>query len=192
MKRMVILLSFVVLLCFIFSSCASTYEAHGFDDFRYIGNYNSSVEIDMISGVEELINDTAHVNADYHYHCEEGAFLTHSLERMIYYFEYDDDEAYQTAKDHCINSFKYLGDEACQVYNDYLFYDYFAKRSKDTFYHNDNYPECFKYVAFNDENKAIVIIGIYSHGERTEEVAEDVREWEEFLRKYFFEYYTFE
>ena len=67
----------------------------------------------------------------------------------------------------------------------------YGKRNKKDFYHGDDYPDAFKRVAFNDEKKAIVFLGVYTSDKRTDEIAEDVKDWGAFLNKYFFEFYSF-
>ena len=78
-----------------------------------------------------------------------------------------------------------------EEYNGFQFYDYYGKRNKEDFYHGDDYPAAFKRVAFNDEKKAIVFLGVYTSDKRTDEIAEDVKDWGAFLNKYFFEFYSF-
>lgn len=174
-----------------FCSCAaSNYEAHGLEDHKYSGGYNSSVEIDVFSGIKPLINDYPYIDADYYYSYKEDYAFYNTLERAIYYFEYTETD-YQAAKAYCRENFAYLGDEITEEYNGYEFYDFYAKRSKEEFYHGDDYPEAFKRVAFNDEKKAIVFLGIYTSDKRTEEVTGDVQNWGDFLHKYFFEFYSF-
>lgn len=174
----------------IFFSCAYNYEAHGFGDYKYIGDYNSDVEIDIFYGIEPLINDYPYINADYHYSYTEDFTYYNILERGIYYFEYTEED-YQAAKTYCKENFTYLGDEITEEYNGYQFYDFYGKCSKEEYYHGDNYPKAFKRVAFNDEKKAIVFLGIYTSDKVTDEITKDVLNWSEFLHKYFFEFYSF-
>ena len=174
---------------FSFSSCkAYNYDAHGFGDYKYQGNYNSTVEIDVFA---INIKDFSYINADYYYSYTEDFAYYNILERAIYYFEYTAEE-YQAAKTYCKENLPYLGDESIEEYNGFQFYDYYGKRNKEDFYHGDNYPKAFKRVAFNDNKMAIVFLGVYTSDTRTEEITEDVRDWEVFLSKYFFEFYRFE
>ena len=175
---------------FSISSCSAyNHEAHGFDDYKYIGNYNSEVEIDVFN-VASLIDDYSYINADYYYSSTEDFFYYNILERAIYYFEYTEDE-YQVAKTYCKENLSNLGDECMEEYNGFQFYDYYGKRNKEDYHHCDYYPKAFKRVAFNDEKKAIVFLGVYTSDKRTDEIAEDVKDWGAFLNKYFFEIYSF-
>ena len=42
------------------------------------------------------------------------------------------------------------------------------------------------YKGKNMEKKAIVFLGVYTSDKRTDEIAEDVKDWGAFLNKYFF------
>ena len=169
-------------------SCGYHDEAHGFDDFRYKGNYNSDGELDWVDGLETLLSDYPYKNGDYHYSYEESMPFYNLLERCIYFWEYETDDDYNAAKSFCKENFKDIGDEPLKEYNGYNFYNHYEKLPD---YHNNRYPHNFVYTAFNDEKRAIVILGIYSSQKRAEEVAADVQDWEGFLRKYFFEWYSF-
>ena len=184
------LIPLIFAMIFSISSCSAyNYEAHGFDDYKYIGNYNSEVEIDVFN-VASLIDDYSYINADYYYSYTDDFAFYNILERAIYYFEYTEEE-YQVAKTYCKENLSDLGDECMEEYNGFQFYDYYGKRNKKDFYHGDDYPDAFKRVAFNDEKKAIVFLGVYTSDKRTDEIAEDVKDWGAFLNKYFFEFYSF-
>ena len=184
------LIPLIFTMIFSISSCSAyNYEAHGFGDYKYYGDYNSPVEIDVFA-IEPLINDYSYINADYYYSYTEDFAYYNVLERAIYYFEYTAEE-YQAAKTYCKENLSDLGDECMEEYNGFQFYDYYGKRNKKDYYHGDDYPDAFKRVAFNDEKKAIVFLGVYTTDKRTDEIAEDVKDWGAFLNKYFFEFYSF-
>ena len=182
-------------LMFSFSSCAFDYEAHGFDDYLYEGNYNSTVEIDWFQyehfDIATLVNDYSCVNADYYFTCTEDFWYYNCLHRAIYYFEYAEEQEYQAAKAYCTENLPDLGDEITEEYNGFQFYDFFGNRPKDRFYHGDNYPSAFKRFAFSDKEKAIVFLGVYTTDQHADEMAKDVQDWGAFLNKYFFEFYCF-
>ena len=184
---LLICLIFIMLL--IFCSCAHNYEAHGFEDYKYVGDYNSPVEIDLF-GIKPLINNYSYIDADYYYSYTEDFALYNILERGLYYFEYTE-ENYQAVRTYCEENFTYLGDEIIEEYNGYQFYDSYGNRSKEEYYHCDDYPRAFKRVAFNDAKKVIVFFGIYTSDKRTDEITKDVEDWGNFLHKYFFEFYRF-
>ena len=158
MKKLLLTLCLVFLILstiFSFASCSAyNYSAHGFGDYKYYGDYNSPVEIDVFA-IEPLINDYSYINADYYYSYTEDFAYYNVLERAIYYFEYTAEE-YQVAKTYCKENLPDLGDKSIEEYNGFQFYDYYGKRNKEEFYHGDDYPEAFKRVAFNDNNMTIV------------------------------------
>ena len=124
------LIPLIFAMIFSISSCSAyNYEAHGFDDYKYIGNYNSTVEIDVFN-VASLIDDYSYINADYYYSYTEDFAFYNILERAIYYFEYTEEE-YQVAKTYCKKNLPYLGDKCIEEYNGFQFYDYYGKRNKE-------------------------------------------------------------
>ena len=183
---------FLVFSCaFSLLSCARNYTVHGIGNYEYIGDYNSTVEIDIFSGIKPLINDYSYTNADYYYDYIEDFYYYNVLERAIYYFEYTEEE-YQIAKNYCMENLPELGEECIEEYNGFQFYDNYGKRNKEEYYHGDNYPEAFKRVAFSDNKRSIVFLGVYTSDKRSDEIAEDVKDWGTFLGEYFFEFYRFE
>lgn len=200
MKKTVRILALACLVALIVSTACSCapyyYEAHGIGDYKYDvrynqWNFNSEVEIDVFPGIEPLIDEYPYLQADYDYSCQEEPLPFRSLERGIYYFKYTESD-YEAAKAYCRENLKTLGDEALEEYNGYRFYDFYGKRNKEEYYHGDDYPQSFKRVAFQDEKKVIVFFGIHTAGSNAKELAQDVEDWEGFLRKYFFEFYDFD
>ena len=183
------MLMLTMMLC-LFGACGTHYSVQGLDEYRKSEYGSSSVEIDQFPGIDVLIEEYMFADGDYYYSYEEDFPFYNLLECAIVYFEYDNDVDYQAAKAYCWEGFTYLGTEVIEEYNGYNFYDFYEKR-EDDFYHGDNYPWAFKRVAFNDQAKAIVFLGIYSTDERYVEMAEDAKNWDVFLQKYFFEIYSF-
>ncbi len=175
-----------------FCSCAPhNYDAHGIGNYRYYGDYNSKVEIDLFPGIDTLIKDIPYENGDYFYSYQERYDCIDILERGLYYFEYSE-QNYEAAKACCMENCSYLGDRATEEYNGYQFYDFYEKRSKDDYNHGDDYPRAFKRVAFQDDKRVIVFLGIHTSDGQFREIKDSVADWEGFLRKYFFEFYRFE
>ena len=197
MKNSIRLIALVCLVFISFStlcSCSNK-EAHGLGDYRYLSlteiSHNSAWESDQFDEIAELIHLYDYLSADYYCSYNDSLLPHNILERSLYYFEYTE-QNYQGAKDYCQNNIRYIGDEITEEYNGYKFYDYYGNRSKETYHHCDNFPKAFKRVAFNDEKKTIVFLGVYTSGKRTDEMAEDVKDWGTFLNKYFSDYYRFE
>ena len=182
------MLMFIMTLC-LFSACGTHYSVQGLDEYRKSEYGSSSVEIDQFPGIDVLLEEFTFKNGDYYYSLDEDLPFYNILERAIVYFEYGAED-YQAAKTYCWEGFTDLGTEVVEEYNGYNFYDFYGKREGD-YYHGDDYPRAFKRVAFNEQTKAIVFLGIYTSDKRTEEMTEDVKNWDKFLQKYFFEIYSF-
>ena len=187
MKRIGVLLVIVAIILML-PSCASNYEIRGLDE--YSGG-RSSVEIDQFSGVDELTKNFECLESDYYFTYREQYSFYNTCETALLYFRYDEEE-YSSAKEYCREIMQYLGDEAVEVYGDYMFYDYYEKRPKDEYYHCDDYPEAFKRVAFNDVNHTIVLLGIYTSDKVSKELGHDVLDWCTFLKKYYAMAYSFD
>ena len=187
MKRISVFLVIMAILLML-PSCASNYEIRGLDE--YLGG-RSSVEIDQFSGVDELTKNFECLECDYYSAYREQFICYNTCETALLYFRYDEEE-YLSAKEYCREVMQYLGDEAVEVYGDYMFYDYYEKRPKDESYHCDDYPEAFKRVAFNDVNHTIVLLGIYTSDKVSKELEQDVLDWGAFLKKYYGEAYSFD
>lgn len=185
----------------IFSSCATNFTTSGFENYfefsndgRHLGfafDGNSSVEIDWFGDILPLYTDYNYVDGNYHYSLEEDFPVYNILERAIIYFEYAESD-YQSAKTYCRENLSNLGEEITEEYNHYKFYDLHGKREKEDYYHCDDYPQAFQRVAFNDEKYTIVFVGIYTTDKRADQTTEDVKNWGNFLQKYFFEFYSFD
>ncbi|MBE6548274.1 MAG: hypothetical protein E7667_05285 [Ruminococcaceae bacterium] len=194
MKKTIVAL-IILLVAMTLCSCGhELIEIHGFDEYFQEGKgfrTSSTVEIDHFFDKKDtsFVDNFECIERDFHY-VEEGTF-NNRYEKVILYFKYNDDE-YEGAKAYCREILEYLGDEAVEQYGNYEFFDYYGNRPKDEHYHNDNFPGAFKRVAFNDSNNSIVFLGIYTTGQKTEEMAEDVKDWGVFLKKYFGEYYSFD
>ena len=178
----------VILVLLRLPACAVNYEHKGMDE--YLGG-RSSVEIDEFCGVDELTENFECLESDYRYVYREEAPYYNICETALLYFRYSEEE-YARAKEYYREAVPDLGDEATEIYGEYMFYDYYAKRPKDEYYHCDDYPEAFKRVAFNDANHTIVLLGIYTSDQVTEEVEQDVSDWGAFLKKYFDNIYSFD
>ena len=191
---LIITLIMPLLLC----SCVKPFhlEKHGFETYEHNGvtyssvGLNSPYEIDAFGDVTPYKDEFSCVDCDYFYSFDEGPFLSNPLDRALYFFEYCETD-YPAVKAYCMENCIYLGDEATEEYNGYLFYDFYGKRDKNEHYHGDNYPEAFKRVFFNDEKHVIGFLGILTADKRAEILKEDVADWEVFLNKYYSEWYSF-
>ena len=192
--RLIMLVLIIALTMPLLCACSEHVEKHGFETYEYHGELYSksysSVEIDCFGNLVPYKDDFSCVACDYFYSLDDGPLLLNCIERALYYFEYSETD-YPAAKAYCIEDQEYLGDEATEEYNGYLFYDFYAKRDKSNRYHGDDYPKAFKRVFFNDEKHVIGFLGIYTTEKRTKILKEDVADWEVFLNKYFSEWYPF-
>lgn len=172
----------------IMTSCSTNYEIRGLNEYF---DGRSSVEIDHFFGVDELTENFECLESDYYYSFSEEFPFYNVCEATLLYFRYDENE-YVRAKEYYIDAMPYLGNEAIEIYGNYMFYDYYGNRPKDEYYHCDDYPEAFKRVAFNDANHTIVFLGIYTSDKMIKELEQDLLDWGAFLKKYYGEFYSFD
>ena len=200
MRKITKCLAIICLAIGMLPMCAActNHTTHGFDKYFHLNNEGilyqmgtSSVEIDQFGDIYPLYTDYSYIDGDYHYHLEEGLPFYDILEYAIVYFTYEEND-YQNAKVYCQENLPTLGDTVAEEYNGYLFYDIYGNRSKDDFYHGDNYPKAFKRVAFHEEKNVILFLGFYATDKRAQEAEQDLQDWGNFLQKYFSEFYSFD
>ena len=175
----------------------SHYEAHGIGNYRFDSHYdfpfqyNSPVETDVFVQMAPFKDDFECVECDYYYVYDEYGFMLNALDRALYYYVYSEAD-YLAAKAYCFDQCTTIGTEPTEEYNGYLFYDFYGTRDKEEYYHGDDYPQAFKRVIFNDEKHVILFLGVNSDVVRAKTLANEVNDWEEFLRTYFSDWYSFD
>ncbi|MBP5209382.1 MAG: hypothetical protein J6125_00830 [Clostridia bacterium] len=168
------------------------YNAHGFGNVRYYGDYNSPFEIDCFGDMKPFRDDFSCAGYDYFYSYDETGYCRNVLDRALYWFVYADDEAYRQAKAYCTGRCRCFGDEPPMEYGGYLFYDFYGARDKSESYHGDDYPTAFKRVVFHDQKRLVAFFGIYTNGKEADRLKETLADWSLFLDTYFSAWYPFD
>ena len=123
-----------------------------------------------------------YINADYHWICDEPFIGYRVCERAIFYFQYDEN-VYEEAKRYTLENMM-LSDTVTEVYGNYIFYDNLKG--------NDDFPNKFWRVAYNDNNHTLVFVAFYVSVELYDEAKLAEEDWGAFLEKYYSEWYSFE
>lgn len=188
------LLSLIILLnvtLFTLLSCDKPFERIGIENYHK-ANSNSSLSLELLPS-DDFLEIFDYIDGDYYYICRETP-ISLGDEQEIMYLIYEE-ENYKLAKEYALQNLL-LSKDNRYFYNGYEFIENTCRKREgmNTDIVNDEYPNLFNMLAFNDEKNTMIFMGFNMPKKLVTPEIEQLLTFEDmdaFLREYF-SFYNFD
>ena len=167
-------------------------KVDGINDFKNNeGNYELNV---YLLPTDDFVNRFDYTDIDYHYreHYESNIDFV-GYEKSIVVIKYEEN-VYEQAKEFCLQEMT-LSENYILEHNGYVFKENVELAIEQDRYREDfvySFPKRFNMFAYSDSLNCIIFLGFYCPDYTNEDAMLTIKNWDQFLYRYYSDVYCFE